>query len=221
MIVQQHFLSTRLGPTPARWCQAFPAGHVHTLQELQSQVAQNWQGLLWLTSDEPRWQDHLLAVRQQLVGLPVVLLSSAPDTNEGLLALKSGVRGYTHAYAVVELLQEVALVVAKGGLWVGPDLLRRMVGSTTQAISKLPPSVAASTLPNAWDKLSLREAQVARLVSAGHSNKEVATTLYISERTVKAHLGSVFEKLGVRDRLQLVLCLAASPDPGTSGTPAA
>jgi len=54
--------------------------------------------------------------------------------------------------------------------------------------------------------------QVARAVSAGRSNKEVADKMFISERTVKAHLGAIFEKLGVRDRLQLVLRLAASPE---------
>ena len=55
---------------------------------------------------------------------------------------------------------------------------------------------------------------MARAVTAGRSNREVADLLFISERTVKAHLGAVFEKIGVRDRLQLVLRLAASADPG-------
>jgi len=59
---------------------------------------------------------------------------------------------------------------------------------------------------------------VARVVSAGRSNKEVAAQLFISERTVKAHLGAVFEKLGVRDRLQLVLRLAASAPPPSTPT---
>jgi DNA-binding NarL/FixJ family response regulator len=58
----------------------------------------------------------------------------------------------------------------------------------------------------------MREAQVARAVAVGRSNKEVADLLFISERTVKAHLSAVFEKIGVRDRLQLVLRLAASAD---------
>jgi DNA-binding CsgD family transcriptional regulator len=42
--------------------------------------------------------------------------------------------------------------------------------------------------------------------------------MFISERTVKAHLGAIFEKLGVRDRLQLVLRLAASPEPASAPT---
>jgi DNA-binding NarL/FixJ family response regulator len=132
-----------------------------------------------------------------------------------LNALNAGVRGYTHAYGVPALLQEVALVVEHGGLWVGPDLLQRLVGSTQAALAPrtatAPNPTAAIT--NAWSLLSAREAQVAHAVAAGRSNKEVASLLFISERTVKAHLGAVFEKLGVRDRLQLVLRLSTSPDP--------
>ncbi len=59
---------------------------------------------------------------------------------------------------------------------------------------------------------------MARAVSAGRSNKEVADKMFISERTVKAHLGAIFEKLGVRDRLQLVLRLAAAPEPASTST---
>ena len=53
--------------------------------------------------------------------------------------------------------------------------------------------------------LSEREQQVARLVARGSSNREVAEQLSISERTAKAHLTSIFDKLGLRDRLQLSL----------------
>ena len=58
---------------------------------------------------------------------------------------------------------------------------------------------------SAWATLSRREMQVALRVAEGKSNKEVARLLLISERTIKAHLSSIFEKLGVRDRLQLAL----------------
>jgi DNA-binding NarL/FixJ family response regulator len=121
---------------------------------------------------------------------------------------------------VPALLQEVALVVEHGGLWVGPDLLQRLVASTHAALARRPAvaDAAAGVTPaaSAWPLLSAREAEVARAVSAGRSNKEVATMLYISERTVKAHLGAIFEKLGVRDRLQLVLRLSVAADPESS-----
>jgi len=104
---------------------------------------------------------------------------------------------------------------------VGPDLLQRLVGSTSAAlaarpaIATTPPPATAAPGANAWALLSARETQVARSVQAGRSNKEVAALMFISERTVKAHLGTIFEKLGVRDRLQLVLRLSAA-GPGSS-----
>ena len=56
--------------------------------------------------------------------------------------------------------------------------------------------------------LTTRERLVAEAIAAGKTNKEAARELDITERTVKAHLGAVFDKLGVRDRLQLVLLLS-------------
>jgi len=67
--------------------------------------------------------------------------------------------------------------------------------------------------------LSMRELEVARAVSEGLTNKEVAWRLGITERTVKAHLGAVFDKFGVRDRLQLALRLAGRAGAETVGQP--
>jgi DNA-binding NarL/FixJ family response regulator len=54
-------------------------------------------------------------------------------------------------------------------------------------------------------ELTQREREIVRLIVEGASNKEVASSLNISERTVKGHLSNVFQKLGVADRLKLVL----------------
>ena len=212
MTTDQHFLCSPSVSVPPRWREAFAHGQVHAARDLMAPVAAAWTGVLWLTSDDPDWQHHLKKSKQHNARLPVVLLSGTPDPREGLLALAAGVSGYTHAYAVPELLLELAVVVQHGGLWVGPELLQRLVGSTATALGKLA-NPTPSAAPNPWAALSAREAQVARAVAAGHSNKEVANNLFISERTVKAHLGAIFEKLGVRDRLQLVVRLAAGADP--------
>ena len=222
----QHFFLSRTAPLPERLRQAFPEVQALAAMALQARARSlpATQCLAWLSSADALWSDDLRQLRQSQTGARVVLLSSAPEPLEGLNALNQGVRGYAHAYAVPALLQEVALVVEHGGLWVGPELLQRLVGASSAALAQLPlpvtapVSAAATPTPNAWAALSEREAQVARAVSAGRSNKEVAAQLFISERTVKAHLGAVFEKLGVRDRLQLVLRLAASAPPLSSTT---
>lgn len=210
--------------TPARWHEAFPRGQVLGLPAVLASLRKPTANatLVWLSSADAQWSAHLQQVLEVRRDIPVVLLSSIPDPQEGLLAINGGARGYTHAYAVPALLQEVALVLEHGGLWVGPELLQRLVGSTHAALTarRLVANKAADPPPegSVWSSLSTREAQVARAVSAGRSNKEVADLMHISERTVKAHLGAVFEKLGVRDRLQLVLRLSAEAAP-TSPAP--
>jgi two-component system nitrate/nitrite response regulator NarL len=221
MSLEHYFLRSPSAPAPERWREAFANGQVLDAPALQSCLRERapTQCMVWLSSADAHWSLYLRQILQNQPGARVVLLSGMPEPMEGLKALNAGVRAYTHAYAVPALLQEVALVVAHGGLWVGPDLLQRLVGSTSQALARRtapeqsPVSdaeVATAPVSNVWATLSAREAQVARAVAAGRSNKEVADLLFISERTVKAHLGAVFEKLGVRDRLQLVLRLAAS-----------
>ena len=223
MSIEHLFLSSPATPVPGRWIDAFPAGQIHPLSALPACLINQSPGksLVWLSTADPQWPAHLRAVLQALPGARVVALSGTPKPLEGLAALNDGARGYTHAYAVPELLQEVALVVEHGGLWVGPDLMQRLVGATHAALSQIPapPAEIPAAIPNAWASLSAREAQVARAVSTGRSNKEVASLMFISERTVKAHLGAVFDKLGVRDRLQLVLRLSASAEPVQTAEP--
>jgi two-component system nitrate/nitrite response regulator NarL len=221
MSTQHLFLFSPPASLPGRLREAFP--DVQTLDATAMQASLPCQPaaqcLIWLSAASPQWAPNLRQILQTQPDARVVLLSSMPESGEGLIALNEGARGYTHAYGVPALLQEVALVIEHGGLWVGPDLLQRLVGSTNvalasrPAVAKAPVPVTAPSSTNAWTTLSAREAQVARSVSAGRSNKEVASLMFISERTVKAHLGAVFEKLGVRDRLQLVLRLSASVEP--------
>jgi DNA-binding NarL/FixJ family response regulator len=225
MTTPQHFFLSSTPRTPSpRWQQAFEQGQCIEFGGFSQQVSglQPQQFTVWLSAEDAQWRLMLSLVREAQPGARVVLLSNAPEPAEGLAALDAGAMGYTHAYALPELLQEVATVIEHGGLWAGPDLLRRLVAATSAALAKLPeptngPGVTAQRYASAWATLSGREAQVARCVAEGKSNKEVADQLFISERTIKAHLGSVFEKLGVRDRLQLAL-LVATISPNTRVT---
>ncbi len=213
----QHFFLTGSPASPsARWQQAFAQGQCVDASALVNGVSnlQANQFVVWLSNDDPQWPQMLTLVLQTRSDARVVLLSAAPTPDEGVAALNAGALGYTHAYALPELLREVATVVVHGGVWIGPELLRRLVAKTHEALSVLPLAAAPTSAraveaAKAWASLSARELQVAQAVAEGRSNKEVADLLNISERTVKAHLGSVFEKLGLRDRLQLVLFVAS------------
>lgn len=131
----------------------------------------------------------------------IVVLADQPDDALILDVLAAGAAGCCNTHAAPEVLQQVALVVENGGLWVGQRLLQQLIGNTARILGQGGAAESGSLL----ELLSERERQVARMVAGGASNKEIADRLAIAERTVKAHLTAIFEKTGVRDRLQLSL----------------
>jgi len=86
-----------------------------------------------------------------------------------------------------------------GQVWVDP----RMTGALVEELSHLPEGGGGGGRDE--NGLTERELEIVRLVASGYKNKEVGQTLTISERTVKTHLTNVFQKLGVRDRVGLVM----------------
>lgn len=162
--------------------------------------AQLEQGSLWRQSVQ-----HILRV---LPAAKVIVLSNNPEQVEAMQALESGAVGYLHAYAHPNVLKEVSSVVSQGGVWLGRDVLKHLISLTTggKATSAVPEDIL--------ENLTKREREVALEAAKGSSNKEIARLLAISERTVKAHLTSVFDTLKVRDRLHLALVLQGQSTPG-------
>ena len=136
----------------------------------------------------------------------VVALSRTPSEDEGLDLLRAGARGYCNLYIDPRLLGKVVTAVHSGEVWVGRRLVDRLVelvaGNSPDRFGE-PAAGAAGVV--ALELLTPREREIARLVGEGINNKLIARRLDITERTVKAHLGSVFAKLGVTGRLQLAL----------------
>lgn len=132
----------------------------------------------------------------------IVVLANVPDQAEALYALSLGALAYVHAYAAEETLREIETVISHGGVWVGNELLQKLIHVSTTLVSNQPDYVE-----NQLAQLTKREQEVAAEAAKGLSNKEIARILNITERTVKAHLASIFSNLKVKDRLQLALML--------------
>ena len=199
---QNIFLCSETVRPSTRWLDAFPDGICREHQDVAAVVLPG--DVVWIETAHGDWLAKLGTLVKALPGSHLVVVSMTPDSAEAVAALDCGARAYCHALAVPSVFKDVELVVRHGGLWVGPDLMARVVGAAGRALA---PHAAAS-LP----QLSGREAEVAREVVNGLSNKEIAAKLGITERTVKAHMGAIFEKLGVRDRLQLVLRMSEHGD---------
>ena len=190
-MIQHLFFSPAEIQSP-RWLQAFPAARISSTAP-QASVDE----FVWLLL-----RDELSFIQIQSLsaaGARVIAMTAIENPQEARRALEAGASGYVHYLAIPQVLEQVAQVVAAGGMWLGADLMRQLVLATARILP-------AASVPQAdLSLLTSREKAVAELVAAGKSNKEVARDLDITERTVKAHLGSTFEKLQVRDRLQLVL----------------
>jgi len=182
----------------SNWTDAFPGAAVSSTVPTAPNADVIWVLLPW----EGDVTQLLTESRAAAGNVPVIALSDVPDDTQGLAALGAGVAGYCNGHAAPAVLQQVAATVLGGGVWVGQSIMQRlMTGTASLAAQKFTPPA-----PSEWAAtLTRREADVARIVALGSSNKEIARMLNISERTVKAHLGAIFEKLKVRDRLQLTL----------------
>ncbi|WP_339897317.1 response regulator transcription factor [uncultured Gilvimarinus sp.] len=150
--------------------------------------------LVWVVMSGP-WQEHVRA--SLAAGAKVIAMTLNETAAEARTTIGLGASGYVHALAAPELLQQVKNAVEYDGIWLGKHLLSEL----------LAPSAPAKPRPAVGEQLSMRERMVALAVARGKSNKEVARELNITERTVKAHLGRCFDKLGVRDRMQLALLI--------------
>lgn len=209
-----HYLASDVPQSLDRWGAAFPQGTRIDKAQWPAMVAALRGGgggrsaIVWLSTEYPEWPALLGELVQSDKRARVVVTTGVPDDREGLTAINEGARAYCHLFAVPEMLQEVALVVQHGGLWVGRALVSRLAAATAGLTA---PHAVPQAHQDLQLRLSSRELEVARAVAQGLSNKEIADRLFISERTVKAHLGATFEKLGVRDRVQLVLRMNQGP----------
>jgi DNA-binding NarL/FixJ family response regulator len=196
-MMQHWIIDTDLSGMPS-WHEAFPG--VRVVAQLNQKASLTIGDVIWCRLRPGEDVNKALAGLDMASGHPVVVLSDVPDESLVIESLTAGAAGCCNSRAAPEVLRQVAAVVSNGGLWIGQSLLKRLVTSTAKSYGQPVKEGKNSD----WEtKLSEREAQVASLVASGLSNKEVADRLSISERTVKAHLSAIFEKLGLRDRLQL------------------
>lgn len=139
---------------------------------------------------------------QNYPGAKIVVLANTPNQEDTLEALNAGAMGYAHAYSPPAVLKEIRAVISHGGLWLGQQLLKQLIEASVKLTGN-----RSELVEELLGRLTSREQEVALHAAKGLSSKEIARLLLITERTVKAHLAKIFERLGVKDRLQLALML--------------
>ncbi|MBI2169784.1 MAG: response regulator transcription factor [Actinobacteria bacterium] len=131
---------------------------------------------------------------------PVLVLTTFDDDELLSGALRVGAAGFVLKDAPAEDIIRAVRAVAAGESWLDPSVTGRVL-ETYRASAPTPPSAGDAGV----DELTPRELEVLQLIGRGRSNAETAEELFISEVTVKSHVGHIFTKLGLRDRAAAVV----------------
>ncbi len=140
--------------------------------------------ILLLDLQMDRWSMDDIAQLASIV--KVIVVTASESAENGVRALRLGARAIVQKRFAIETLMTAIEAVAEGLVWMPPAV---------QAHFALEGSL--------WRPLTAREEEIVRHVASGMRNAQVARQLSISESTVKTHLNNVFQKLGLRDRLEL------------------
>jgi DNA-binding NarL/FixJ family response regulator len=142
---------------------------------------------------------HLPAIRGAAPAARLIVLTGIRERARHEAALLAGARGLVMKHCPAVVLLEAIRKVCAGELWFERALLEAVLVPLLHGRNGAP-DPAATRLA----LLTHREREVAKLIGEGLRNEEIGRRLFISEKTVRNHLSSVFEKLGVSDRLELM-----------------
>ncbi|KUJ74397.1 hypothetical protein AVO42_03020 [Thiomicrospira sp. XS5] len=147
-------------------------------------------------------QEKIESILQQ--GFKMILFSNIPSAQEGVKWFHKGIKGYLNTFTQAERIEHAIKTVIAGNVWLGQNVMKTLIQAA---------STSMETSNNSWKELlSEREIETLDLVLLGKSNQEIADLMNISERTVKAHMHSILEKLEAKDRLNLVIKIQNWPN---------
>ena len=151
-------------------------------------------GLELLHEIKARWPD-----------VPVIMLTSFDHAHYVRRALAEGAAGYMLKDATPEdLEQAIKVAISGGGNVLSPKVIQNLFDAMDGATSD---NGEGSHRPTS--ALTQRETDILSLLAEGRSNRDISRALYLSEKTVKAHLAAVFRKLGVSNRTQAAMAAVA------------
>ena len=141
--------------------------------------------ILLLDLQMDRWMMEDIPQLSRLIN--VIVLTASESAENGVRALRLGAKGVVQKRFAIETLMMAVRAGADGLVWMPPTVQTEFARQESSSGKELTP----------------RECEIIRYVASGMRNIEVGERLSITERTVKTHLNNIFQKLGVRDRLEL------------------
>jgi len=192
MLVDDHRVATQ---GLRSFLESFPdlqvTGTAASGEELLEKLTQSRPQVVVLDLLMPGGIDGIETTRRVASRFPevrVVALTASTDSARMTAVLRAGAAAYVRKDAEPELLLQAVRAVAHGRSFIDPSAAgKALAGRTVSPV------------------LSAREIEVLRETAAGRSNREIAGRLFIAEETVKTHVARILEKLGLKNRTQLVV----------------
>jgi DNA-binding NarL/FixJ family response regulator len=143
--------------------------------------------------------DATRALTAQDAAPAVLVLTMFEDDDSVFAAMRAGARGYLVKGANQDRIIGAVRSVAAGDAVFGSGIADRVLGYFAETAR------AAVRRPGRFPQLTAREVEILEHVAAGHSNPQIARTLFLSEKTVRNHVSAIFTKLRVADRSQAIV----------------
>lgn len=137
-------------------------------------------------------------IKREMPFVGIIALTIHEEEEYIMELVKAGVSGYVLKDISPKRLIETIKTVAQGDSVIDPGITNKLLGEITRMGRR-------RRVKEEWENLTGREMDVLKLMAQGCSNKEIATNLDISEKTVKNHITNIFRKLQAEDRTQAVL----------------
>lgn len=132
-------------------------------------------------------------------GANIFILTNEPNYEEAKYFMGLGVKGYGNSHMLEEHLNDAVDVILNGEAWLPPECIQEAIEDYIRITKN------KEKHPNDFSNLTPREKEVTKMIIEGNSYSEIAEKLSITVRTVKSHSISIFEKCGVKNRLDLIL----------------
>ena len=158
---------------------------IESANDVEPVVSRMDSNVLLLDLQMDRWMMDDIPQLSRLTN--VIVLTASESAENGVKALRLGAKGVVQKRFAIETLMMAVRSVADGLVWMPPMVQTEFARQESSSGKELTP----------------RESEIVRYVCSGMKNIEVAERLAITESTVKTHLNNIFQKLGVRDRLEL------------------
>lgn len=179
--------------------QEYNSSCFETVSELFKAISNEQPALILCHNDLLSENNIALSSIKMLTSARILLMGSTQTIDEQIASLKQGARGYFDSSSPIEKIYDALYSVLHGEVWVKRDVISELIDGLANA-----PEVSAEQRA-LLSQLTPKEIDVAEQVSHGATNKMIAKQMAITERTVKAHLTAIFQKLAVSDRLALAI----------------